>query len=324
MYGRSYQTLYPPIEPYAIHHCHVNTSHTLYVEESGNPNGIPVLVLHGGPGGQSKPYHRQYFDPQCYRIILFDQRGCGQSTPFGSLEHNSTADLLTDIESLRHTLHIDHWVLFGTSWGTTLALLYAQSHPDKVLGLLLRGVFLARERDMEWCYGEHGVAQLFPEQWQRFIHFLSPEQRNHPVAAYYNHIISEVPDIANPAMLQWLNWTGCVVSFGEFPLLDTLDEALWRATKLELHYMANSCFIEENQILHHMERLSHLPAIILHGQQDLMCPLENAYSLTAMWSQAVLRCVPRCGHLTNSPQMVSETVRATQALFNSLHTDASI
>ena len=308
-------TLYPEIEPYTTHQIAVGQEHILMVEECGNPKGIPVVFLHGGPGAHCKPYQRSFFDPNCYRIILFDQRGAGRSVPTGCLQHNTTWDLLADLETIRKQLSIENWLIFGGSWGATLGLLYAQQYPQQVLGLILRSTFLARQRDIDWCCLDGKVNQLFPEQWQAFIQLLPPtETEQSLLAIYYRHLTSQDVTVVQQAALAWAAWGGCVVSNGEFPTPTEPSDKLINEARIECHYMVNQCFLPENQLLHDLPKITHLPAILIHGQRDLVCPFESSYLLKQNWPHAQLKSIPNAGHLARDPGMIPALVEATDEM----------
>lgn len=311
--------LYPTIEPYLTYHFSVENGHALYVEECGNPQGIPVIFLHGGPGSYCKPYHRSFFNPELYHIILFDQRGAGRSTPTGSLTHNTTPDLLRDIEKLRKHLNIEKWVIFGNSWGTTLGLLYAQQHPNHVLGMVLRGIFLARERDLHWFYSDGGVNRLFPGQWQTFMQFLPKGHWDTPLAYYYNQLTNTDLATAQKVALIWANWTSCIVSYGQFPALIECNDEIFNEVRIECHYAFHHFFIQENQIIKNISTLDNIPSILIHGQRDLVCPLENAFALQEIWLNSELQILSNSGHLANNDdEMISAVVTATDKMVNRL------
>lgn len=310
-------TLYPNIEPYATYPIAVGDSHILTVEECGNPEGIPVMFLHGGPGSHCKPHHRSFFDPAIYRIILFDQRGCGRSTPKGNLQDNTTWDLLADLETIRKKLNIENWVIFGGSWGATLGLLYAQQYPERVLGLILRGIFLARERDIHWFYGEDGVNRFFPKQWHEFTQLLPEGRWETPLAIYYNYLTSNDIKEAENAALAWEKWGSCVVTLGKTtqPLEQSAEIAeILNEARIECHYMFHHCFLEENQLLRDVDQVADIPTILVHGQCDLVCPLESSYLLEQQWPAAQLRIVPAAGHLACEPEMIATLVEATNEM----------
>ncbi|MCK5525007.1 MAG: prolyl aminopeptidase [Thiomargarita sp.] len=309
--------LYPDIEPLATHQIAVGKKHVLTVEESGNPDGIPVVFLHGGPGANCKPYHRSFFNPKKYRIVLFDQRGAGRSTPTGRLQDNTTSDLLADMEIIRKQLDIKKWVIFGGSWGSTLGLLYAQQYPENVLGIILRSIFLARKCDIEWFHHDSGLCRLFPAQWQDFMSPLSEKEREEPLTVYYERITGNNMNTALHAALAWMNWAGCVVSYGQFPALTEPSEQILNEARIESHYMFNRCFIDENQLLRDIDKVAHLPTILIHGQRDLVCPLDSSYLLAQNWQNAQFKVIPTGGHLASEPQeMLSALVEATDEMVN--------
>ncbi len=307
-------TLYPAIEPYNTHHIAVGQEHILTVEECGNPSGIPVVFLHGGPGAYCKPYQRSLFNPSIYRIVLFDQRGAGRSIPTGSLLDNNTWNLLQDMEVIRERLDIENWVVFGGSWGATLGLLYAQQYPDRVLGLILRSIFLARIRDTDWGFRDGGVNRLFPKQWLAFTRFLPEGHWDNPLAIYRDNLISNNADVANTAALAWAAWSGCVVSYGEFAPPTECSTELLNEARLECHYISKHCFLEENQLLRDINKVANIPAILVHGQKDLTCPLESSYQLEQNWVAARLKIVANGGHLTRTPEMIATLVESTDEM----------
>ncbi len=295
--------LYPQIKPYHSEYITVANGQQLYVEQSGNPDGYPVVYLHGGPGGASAPLHRSLFDPERYRIILFDQRGCGQSLPFADYTNNTTADLLADMEQIREHLAIDSWTLAGGSWGTTLALLYAQAYPSKVKAILLRGVFLARQQDYQWLYDPSGgAAHLFPDYYQDFIEPLHNCQIDSykDVFAHYWPLLTSDNEIEQlHAARQWCMWEAKVsrlqtsqnVEVSVIEKHNCLPLAL-----LECHYFKNASFIEENQILNNMSSLNDIPATIIHGRYDAVCDVSQAWHLNQAWPNSKLMIVPEAGH----------------------------
>ncbi|ALG68131.1 prolyl aminopeptidase [Beggiatoa leptomitoformis] len=313
--------LYPPLEPFAIHHVAVGEGHTLYVEECGNPQGIPVVFLHGGPGSYCKAQHRSFFNPQHYHIILFDQRGAGRSTPTGNVRANTTQHLLADMEVLRQYFRIEQWLIFGGSWGATLGLLYAIEQPKRVLGLILRGTFLARLRDLYWFYHHDGVARLFPEAWNIFAHCdflpkipdssLISKVNMYDLLACYNYFMQDNSPKAHQAALAWSNWAGTVISMGQFPALTESSPEILQSARIECYYMNNLCFIEDEHILNNLNALTTIPAILIHGQQDLVCPLESAYQLHQVLPNSQLTVLPQSGHLSSTPAMLSALVQAT-------------
>lgn len=309
-------TYYPPIEPYKTHRLDVTPPHNIYVEESGNPDGLPVLFVHGGPGGGTTPQHRCYFDPSLYRIILFDQRGAGQSTPHAELTHNTTQDLVNDIELIRKHLNIDKWVVFGGSWGSTLALVYAQTHPEYILGLILRGIFLCNENDKKWFF-EYGVNQIFPEHWETFISLIPENERHDLIAAYYQRLTSNDLTTQTAAAKAWSAYEGFLSTLRPNPaLLDHFTEAhhAISVARIEAHYFINRCFMEPDQILNNMSRITHIPGIIVHGRYDLVCPPINAWRLYKTWPTAEMIFTDDAGHAASEPSNTDALIRATQKM----------
>lgn len=307
--------LYPEIGPYAVHALEVGDGHILHVEESGNRDGIPVLFLHGGPGSGCKAYHRQFFDPARYRAILFDQRGAGRSQPQGELKANTTPHLLGDMERIRRRLNIESWLLFGGSWGSTLALLYAERHPKLVRGLVLRGVFLARRRDLEWFTGD-GVRRIYPESWRRLESLLPPSERNDPIP-YINAVLNGADELARWRMArEWLYWGGQVAlgeAFDPAQAEDLPPGGLQQA-RIEAHYAANGYFIGENEILRDAGKIAHIPTLILQGRRDLTCPVDGADALHRALPESSLEILPLGGHIAGTPDMIDALVRAADAM----------
>ncbi len=307
------RTLYPDIHAHAEYQIGVTPLHTLYAEESGNPNGIPVLFVHGGPGGGCSPQHRRFFDPEKYRIILFDQRGCGRSTPHACLEDNHTQALIEDMEHLRRQLKIEEWLLFGGSWGSTLSLLYAQAHPERVIGLVLRGIFLCRQQDLHWFY-QQGADAVFPDYWQEFLHPVAPQKRNNLLQAYHELLISPNEVARMAAAKAWSVWEGRCSTLDPNP--DVVEHfadphiALAMA-RIEAHYFINHAFIEANQILQNCDRIAHLKTIIVHGRYDMVCPLNQAYALYEALPESELHIVRNAGHSAFEPGITDNLVRAT-------------
>jgi proline iminopeptidase len=310
------KTLYPDLEPYATHR-HPRDSHHIHAEECGNPDGIPVLFLHGGPGSGCKPYHRCFFDPARYRIVLLDQRGAGRSAPQGELSHNTTADLVRDIEYLRRELQVERWLLFGGSWGATLALLYAQKHPAKVAGLILRGTFLARRRDLDWFIGAEGVPRIYPEQWEHLLAALPEAERADPLPALYRCLTGNDEVARRRAAREWDLWGSRVVlgeAFDPSRLHEHVSAEMVSQARIELHYAVNRYFLEKNEILDGCGRIAHLPAIIIHGRRDLVCPVEAAWSLHRRLPESALRILPQAGHIATHDAMIDALVEATDAM----------
>lgn len=299
-------TLYPEIQPYARHHLVVDEPHELYLEETGNPDGVPVLVVHGGPGGGCEPYHRRFFDAERFRIILMDQRGAGRSTPLAELEGNSTDKLVRDMESVRQFLGIDRWILFGGSWGSTLSLVYAQSHRDRVLGLVLRGVFLCRPKDIHWFYQE-GASRVFPDYWQDFLAPIPENERDDLVTAYYRRLTSTNELEQIQAAKAWSLWEGRCATLHPNPRVVEHfghPHVAIALARIECHYFMNNAFLGENQIIREAPRLKDIPGIIVHGRYDMVCPLDNALALSQAWPEADLRIIRDAGHSASEPAII--------------------
>ncbi|WP_439814513.1 prolyl aminopeptidase [Zavarzinia sp. CC-PAN008] len=306
--------LYPEVQPYRTGFLQLDSVHRMYWEESGNPNGLPVIFLHGGPGAGAKAVHRRYFDPAAYRIVIFDQRGAGRSTPLGELRDNTTQHLVADIETLRAHLGIPRWVVFGGSWGSTLALAYAQAHPDSCLALTLRGIFLCRPSEIEWFL--YGIKEVFPENWHKFANFLPESERSDLLANYHRRLVDPDPAVHMPAARSWSMYEGScstllpsadtVTSFGE----DVLALGLAR---MEAHYFSNESFLEPDQLLRDVPRIRHLPCVIMQGRYDMVCPARSAWDLHLAWPEARLTIVPDAGHNGMEPGIRAGLVRAMDA-----------
>ncbi len=305
--------LFPPIKPYLTHALPVSGGHVLHIEECGRHDGIPVVFLHGGPGAGCEPYHRQFFDPDVYRIVLFDQRGCGRSQPHAGLQDNTSPALVADIETIREWLGIDRWLVFGGSWGSTLALVYAETYPERVRGLILRGIFLCRNRDIHWFY-QDGASSILPDFWQDYVGVIPEPERNNMIAAYYRRLTGEDEVARMAAAKAWSVWEGrastlvpraAVIEHFANPLT-----ALSLA-RIECHYFINDSFLEDNQILQRAGRLHGIPGVIVHGRYDVVCPLEQAWLLHQAWPQANLEIIPDAGHSATEPGIVDALLRAT-------------
>lgn len=306
--------LYPPIRPLQSFHLPVGDGHELYVEECGRPDGIPVVTLHGGPGGGVSPALRRFFDPRRYRIILFDQRGCGRSTPHGSLENNTTQKLIEDIEKIRVHMGVDQWLVFGGSWGATLSLAYARAHPDRCLGLVLRGVFLCTQIELDWFYRQ-GANMLFPDAWERLIDPLAPEERDDIIKAYYERLAE--PDLVRrrPDALAWARWESALISMAGDPSAPLADPIRADAlARLETHYFLHKGFFERDGILlEDADRYNHLPGVIVQGRYDVVTPPRSAWALARAWPRARLQMIGDAGHAAGEPGVVDALVRATDA-----------
>ena len=306
----SLSPLFPALTPNRHGMLAVDDIHTIYWEECGNPDGIPVLFLHGGPGAGLSPQHRRFFDPQRYRVILFDQRGAGKSTPLGEWRNNTTQLLIDDIEVLRAQFGIDQWLVFGGSWGSTLALAYGQAHPAACLGFVLRGIFLCTQAEIDWFID--GVRWFYPELHAEFAALIPPEERGDLLAAYAKRILSSDPAVYWPAARAWSRFEGRRVYLMPQPEdapNDALDLGVGR---LESHYMANLGFFEEDQLIRNMGRIAHLPAVIVQGRYDAICPPLSAYRLQQAWPGAQLEMIPDAGHGALEHGIASALVRATE------------
>jgi len=306
--------LYPDIKPYARHTVKVDDVHELYIDESGTPDGIPVLFVHAGPGSGCEFDSRSFFSPEKYRIILFDQRGCGRSTPHGLTENNTTADLLNDMEQIREFLEIDQWILFGGGWGSTLSLVYAQAHPSRTLGLILRGVFLGRKQDIDWLY-QDGASRFYPDHWEDFTGPVAIENRDNLVKAYYD-LLNGPNELARMgAAKSWSSWEAqCSTLHPNQRLIKHFSNphrALARC-KVGTHYFLNDCFLEPDQVLKNASALKEMPGIIVHGRFDVLCPMENAMSLHEAWPSSQLYIVREAGHSATEPAIIDALIRATR------------
>ena len=305
---------YPPIEPYDSGYLAVGDGHEIYYEQSGNPNGKPAVFVHGGPGGGGDVNARRFFDPRGYRIVVFDQRGSGRSRPHASLHANTTWHLVGDMEALRRQLGIERWLVFGGSWGSTLALAYAETHPAAVSELVLRGIFLLRRAELQWFY-QHGTSMLFPELWQEFLAPIPPAERDDLLRAYHRRLLSDDAEERLRAARAWSQWEGATSSLWPSPArveqFGSPEFALAFA-RIEAHYFVNRGFFEhENQLLDGIDAVRHLPAVIVHGRYDVVCPIDTAWTLHSRWPEADFRVVVDAGHSAYEPGITSELVMAT-------------
>ncbi len=315
---RAVQYLYPPIDPFDQRMVEVGDGHKIYAEQCGNPKGIPVVVLHGGPGGGCSPAMRRYFDPDVYRVILFDQRGCGRSRPHASVKNNTTWHLVDDIERLRELFDIEDWIVFGGSWGATLALIYAQSHPDRVLHLVLRGVFLATQAELDWFYGG-GAARFWPDVWKRFLSPIPEAEHGDLIAAYHTRLFSGDLMVETRCARAWAAWENALASFHSGGVTGESPGEYARAfARLENHYFMNSAFLpEDGHILKNMGTIAHIPGTIVQGRYDMICPPESAYRLSSLWPQAQLKLIAKAGHALSEPGISAELVREMDRLAKS-------
>ncbi|MGO8976332.1 MAG: prolyl aminopeptidase [Steroidobacteraceae bacterium] len=308
------RTLYPPIEPYRSGWLRVSDLHELYYEESGRPDGIPAVFLHGGPGTGADARARQFFNPERYRIVVFDQRGAGRSRPHASLEDNTTSALIADLETLRQHLGIEQWLAFGGSWGSLLAIAYAESHPQRIHSLVLRGIFLGREREIRW-FNQSGASEVFPEQWAVYLEPIPAAERHDLVAAYYRRLTSPDAEVVQAAARSWAYWEAAT-SFLDF---NCAHVARWSADRLalaiariECHFVYHRAFLRwDSQLLDELPRVSKIPGIIIHGRYDMVCPVRSALDLHSAWPGSVLQVVPDAGHSAFEPGTIHELIEAT-------------
>jgi len=304
---------YPPIEPYNTGRLRVSDLHELYYEEVGNPDGKPAVLLHGGPGAGLIPLYRQAFDPEKYRVVLFDQRGCGRSTPRGELRDNTTWDIVADIEKLREHLAIDRWLVFGGSWGGTLALAYAETHPDRVTEMVLRGIWLARKAEIDWDFG-HGANWVFPKEWEQFESHIPVEERDDLIEAYYRRLSSDDENVRLAAGRAWGIWESCKFSLVPNPSMvaDHAEEYAQVLSLMECHYTRKQCWLKsDTQLLDDVHKIGHIPAVMVFGRYDLITPVANGWELQKAWPAAELVIIPDEGHAFNEPGIAEALVAAT-------------
>jgi proline iminopeptidase len=311
------KTLFDPIEPYNHGLLPVSPVHTIYYEQCGNPEGQPVVFLHGGPGGGLMPDYRRYFDPSAYRVVLFDQRGSGRSTPHANLEENTTWHLVADIEELREHLGIESWVVFGGSWGSTLSLAYAETHPGRVKALVLRGIFLCRPKEIEWFY-QQGASAIFPDVWDQYVRVIPEAERGDMLSAYHRRLTSDDKALRLEAARAWSIWEGSTSKlFPDQNLIDQFGEpqlALALA-RIECHYFVNKSFFEtDNYLIENVGKIRHIPGVIVQGRYDVVCPATSAWELHRAWPEADLRMIPDAGHSASEPGIVSALVDAMDGL----------
>lgn len=305
--------LYPEIEPYNQEFLKVSDIHTIYFEECGNPNGKPALFIHGGPGGGIQPSYRQYFNPDKYRVILVDQRGCGKSTPFAELRENTTQNLIEDFEKIRKKLNIDKWMLFGGSWGSTLGLAYAQAYPEVVTELVLRGIFLGREKELSWLY-QHGASMVFPDMWEKYIEPIPVEQRKDFISAYHSILTGDDEKLKQQAAVAWSVWEASTSKlFVDKKSIDRYGEDKFSLAfaRIECHYFKNKLFIEEAQLLNEAYKIKDIPGVIVQGRYDMVCPAVSAWDLHKVWPKAELDIIADAGHSISELGILEALVRAT-------------
>jgi proline iminopeptidase len=306
--------LYQPIEPFKTERLRVSDSHELYLEQSGRPDGQPVIFVHGGPGAGSGPRHRQFFDPKTYRIVVFDQRGCGKSTPAASLEQNTTWDLVEDMEKIRKHLGIDRWVVFGGSWGSTLSLAYAETHPDRVSALVLRGIFLLRPHEIRWFYQE-GASFVFPDIWETFLAPIPPKERGDLLTAYRRRLTGDDAAARDAAARAWATWEASTINL--IPSAETIagmaaPDAALNLARIESHYFVNGGFFTHpDQLLDGVSAIRSIPSVIVQGRYDMCCPMTSAWDLHCRWPEAAFEVVADAGHAAFEPGIVDRLVEAT-------------
>jgi len=308
------RTLYPAIEPYETSRLRVSDLHEIHIEQSGNPDGKPVIFVHGGPGGGGNPSYRRFHDPEAYRVIVFHQRGCGESTPYACLEDNTTWHLVADMEAIREHLAIERWQVFGGSWGSTLGLSYAQKHPDRVTELVLRGIFMLRRSELLWFYQE-GASHIFPDAWEHYLAPIPEVERGDLMSAYYRRLTSENAEVRRAAARAWSIWEGStsyliqdldhIAHTGE-------DEFAEAFARIECHYFVHGGFFEvDGQLLRDVDRIRHIPGTIVQGRYDVVCPMRSAWDLYRAWPESELIVVPDSGHSANEKGIIDRLVRAT-------------
>lgn len=317
MNNHPHTQLFPEIEPYNSGSLPLDDIHTMYWEQSGNPNGLPVLFLHGGPGAGSSPNHRRLFNPRDYRIVIFDQRGAGRSTPLGEIRNNTTPHLINDIETLRQHLNIEKWVIFGGSWGSTLALAYGEAHPTRCLAFILRGIFLCRKKEIDWFLYE--LKNFFPEAWADFIAPLSPAERSDILSSYYQRLMNPDPKIHMPAARAWSTYEGSCSTL--LPSPETVkyfsgDTVALGLARMETHYFCHNIFLPDNSLLDNIQKLHHIPATIVQGRYDAVCPIISANDVHQAWPQAEYIIIEDAGHSVWEPGIQTALIRTTEKFKN--------
>lgn len=318
------RSFYPEIEPFETGMLKVSGIHQIYYEQSGNPHGKPVVFVHGGPGGGTDAKQRRFFDPAVYRIVLFDQRGCGQSTPHASLQDNTTWHLVADMEQLRAHLSIERWQVFGGSWGSTLGLAYAQKHPERVTELVLRGIFMLRPQELHWFY-QQGASAIFPDAWEGYLEAIPASERHDLMAAYYKRLTSEDRAVRLAAAKAWSIWeasTSFLLPSDDYIRHASADEFATAFARIECHYFVNGGFFEvPDQLLRDVDRIRDLPAVIVQGRYDVVCPMVSAWALHQAWPEAELKVIPDAGHSSYEPGIVDALIAATDRFGSEVGTE---
>lgn len=305
--------LYPPIDPYHEEFLPVSDIHTIHFEECGNPDGKPVLFVHGGPGGGIETIYRRYFHPEKYRVILVDQRGSGKSTPHAELQDNTTQHLIDDMERVRENTGVDRWQVFGGSWGSTLGLAYAQAHPDRVTGLILRGIFLCRDEEIRWFY-QDGASRVFPDFWEHYLEPIPSEERGDLLQAYYRRLTGQDPGERQRVAQAWSVWEGSTSKlFFDESLADRFGQSEFSLAfaRIECHYFINHAFLKPNQLLNDVDRIRHIPGVIVQGRYDMVCPMTSAWDLHRAWPEAEFHVIPDAGHSMTEAGIRSKLIEAT-------------
>jgi len=312
--------LYPPIHENRHFYLKVDDVHEIYVEECGNEDGVPVIFLHGGPGAGCELYHRQLFDPEKYRIILFDQRGCGRSNPHASLENNTTQHIIADMEMIRQELGVEQWVVAGGSWGSTLALAYAEAHPKNVSGLIVRGIFLATKKEIHWFYQE-GASQIYPDYWEDFIQPIPEDERDNLLAAYHKRLTGENEIARMGAAKAWSLWEARTATLlPRASLLKHFNDPrnALSIARIETHYFMNNSFMEDDQLLNNLSRIQHIPGYIIHGRYDMICPIKQAFDLHKAWLKSELFIVQGAGHSASEAGVSAALIKAGNDMLKEL------
>ena len=312
--NESSHSLFPNIQPYSNSFIYTKDGYQIYFEECGNPNGLPVFILHGGPGAGCNPNMRKYFDPKFYRIILFDQRGCGRSQPHASVENNTTWHLIDDIENIRKKLNLNKILIFGGSWGSTLGLIYSINFPQNVIGMILRGIFMMTKSELDWFYKEGGASLFWPEKWHEFVKMIPQDERNNIIKAYHKRLFNNSKDLQEKFSIAWFKWETALASMQNSSnnYTPSIKYAL-AFSRIENHYFINKGFLkEENYILKNVVKLKDIPGIIIQGRYDMVCPPNSAYRLHDAWSKSELKIMDFSGHAMSEPKISEELIEATE------------